>query len=135
MFAEGSFTGPRYLDVTIQATRDGRGSVFVDPPAAVCDNITGVGLCQYAYRPATVVTLAASADLGSVFEGWEGGCIGTDPTCEIVLTTDTGGLQAVAKFHGPKILGIEVAGINGAKGFVTADPPPSVPMMMRHLAW
>ena len=27
------------------------------------------------------------------------------------------------EFHGPKILGIEVAGINGAKGFVTADPP------------
>ena len=61
VFAEASFTGPRYLDVTIQATRDGRGSVFVDPPGAVCDNITGVGLCQYAYRPATVVTLAASA--------------------------------------------------------------------------
>ena len=123
VFAEANFTGPRYLDVAIQATRDGRGSVFVDPPSAVCDNITGVGLCQYAYRPTTVVTLTASADLGSVFEGWEGGCIGTDPTCEIVLTTDTGGPVAVAKFHGPKILGIEVAGINGAKGFVTADPP------------
>jgi surface protein len=38
----------------------------------------------------TVVTLAAEAASGSVFEGWRGACTGTATTCQVILSTARG---------------------------------------------
>ncbi|MBA4265033.1 MAG: hypothetical protein C0453_08125 [Comamonadaceae bacterium] len=75
-----TFTGqPQTLQVIRQGT--GLGSVSSSPAGIQCGTTCSVSL---PYN--TLVTLSATASLGSRFSGWSGACIGTGP-CTVTLTS------------------------------------------------
>ena len=59
------------LTVTVQ----GDGAVMSEPEGIACPSD-----CNENYKKNTVVTLTATANPNSSFLGWEGVCVGTDPT-------------------------------------------------------
>lgn len=61
---------------TISITKAGTGDGIV---AASAGGIICGGVCSAAFAPGTIVTLKASASLGSTFVGWSGGCSGSGP--------------------------------------------------------
>jgi List-Bact-rpt repeat protein len=68
----------------------GSGSVSSEPgitPAIACGSSAGSvsGNCTATYLAGTVVTLAATPSLGSVFEGWSGACSGA-ASCSVTLS-------------------------------------------------
>jgi hypothetical protein len=89
----------------------GAGTVTSIPPGIDCGSA-----CSREYPVGTQVTLAASADPGSVFSGWSGGgCSGTGD-CLVTLTADT---TVTATFLALYDLVIQAGG-NGS-GTVTGD--------------
>ena len=72
---EYAFVAPPVL--TIQKAGSGSGSVSCD-----------AGACKASYVFGTKVTLAATADAGSSFTGFSGGCSGT-ASCPLTLEADT----------------------------------------------
>jgi hypothetical protein len=64
-------------------TTVGEGTVQVSP-AAYKDQGNG----RLLYARGTAVTLTATPAQGSFFEGWEGGCRGTDPACALTMDND-----------------------------------------------
>ena len=72
---EYAFVAP--LVLTIQKAGSGSGSVSCD-----------AGACKASYVFGTKVTLAATADAGSTFTGFSGGCSGT-ASCPLTLEADT----------------------------------------------
>jgi hypothetical protein len=82
----------KFALLTVLKTGDGSGTVTSIPPGIVC------GLdCSQAFLEGTEVTLSASANIGSVFDGWSGACTGTGP-CTMTLDTDT---EVTASFSRP----------------------------------
>ena len=71
-------------------TSVGEGAVQVAPTA-----YKDAGNGRLLYARGSAVTLTATPVPGSFFEGWEGGCQGTDPTCTLTLDTDA---QVLARF-------------------------------------
>ncbi len=70
---------------TLSVTKAGTGS------GAVTSNPSGISCgdtCSATYKSVTIVTLAASPDVGSVFAGWSGGgCSGTK-VCSVSMKSD-----------------------------------------------
>lgn len=62
---------------TLTVATDGTGSGSVDSNPAGIACTTGGGDCTQIYDAGAVVTLTATADIGSVFDGWHGACTGT----------------------------------------------------------
>ena len=78
----------------LETSRDGSGSgtVISSPPGIDCGSD-----CSENYRSYTEVTLTATPDPGSTFEGWGGACSeATGDTCELNVLED---LNAVATFE------------------------------------
>jgi hypothetical protein len=76
---------------------NGSGSVTSDPAGISC----GDG-CSQGYLEGTVVTLSASADLGSAFVGWTGGgCSGTEP-CAVTMNRNKT-VTADFSYSGPAV--------------------------------
>lgn len=72
------------FSVALTLTGDGVGAVTSSPTGIACP-----GTCDSLYPDATVVTLTATPDSGSTFEGWSGGaCSGKDP-CVVVVSAAT----------------------------------------------
>jgi hypothetical protein len=71
---------------------EGVGTVTSTPPGIVCGSD-----CSEAFVEGTEVTLTATAEDGSTFDGWSGACTGTG-TCKITLNTDT---EVTASFSTP----------------------------------
>ena len=66
-------------------TRSGTGSGTVgDNSNQIACGVT----CSADLAANTVVTLAAGADNGSVFGGWNGGCSGNQVSCQVTMTSD-----------------------------------------------
>jgi Tol biopolymer transport system component len=97
------------LSVTKAGT--GTGSVSSSPAGIDC------GLtCSADFQQATVVTLTAAADPGSVFTGWTGDCLGTG-TCEVTMDEAK---SVIATFAETKQLTVTKAG--AGSGTVTSIP-------------
>ena len=64
------------LTVTVQ----GDGTVMSEPAGISCPSD-----CNESYKRNTTITLTATAG-DSSFLGWEGACIGTQPTCEVKIS-------------------------------------------------
>ncbi len=69
---------PNELTVSIDGT--GAGIVTSQPARVECP-----GRCSAFFEADTTVVLTATAEQGSVFDGWGGACSGTD-TCELTMT-------------------------------------------------
>ena len=73
--------------LTVNGSGAGSGNVTSNPAGIVCaiTGGSGSGTCATAFPQGTVVTLTASASVGSTFTGWSGaGCSGTG-TCQVTM--------------------------------------------------
>jgi uncharacterized repeat protein (TIGR02543 family) len=109
---------PPVTDFELSVTVEGTGTGTVTSSPAGIDVTTGTD--TGAFAPGTVVTLTATPAAGSVFEGWEGACTGTEPTCAVTMSvarTVTATFQAEAADY------VLAVGLDGSgTGRVTSDP-------------
>jgi ELWxxDGT repeat protein len=113
--------GPADLVVRVDGLDGGIGTVSVDPPGAICDNLGGSPqACPYTYGQGETVTLVASPVGDSVFIGWSGACMGTDPTCTL---TASAGQDTMARFRGPQSLMVVADSFQNGFGAVRIAPP------------
>jgi hypothetical protein len=103
-------TGAKY-NLTVTKLGAGTGVVTSSPAGINCGAV-----CAATYDPNTLVTLAATADAGSVFTGWYGGCYGTG-ACQITMANST---TVFATFNTPYSLTVGVAAIGS--GTITSSP-------------
>jgi uncharacterized repeat protein (TIGR02543 family) len=69
--------------LTVTKAGTGSGTVGSDPAGIDC------GLdCMESYAPGTEVTLTASRDSGSTFDGWSGDCAGTLASTSVIMDAD-----------------------------------------------
>jgi bacillolysin len=67
-------------ELTVARTGSGSGKITSNPAGIDC------GLdCSESFLAATLVTLTAAPDSGSVFFGWGDACAGNMPTCEVTM--------------------------------------------------
>ena len=77
-------------ELSVSTAGEGSGTVTSDPAGIDCGED-----CSEGYEEGTSVTLTATADEGSVFDGWSGPtCEGTGP-CELTIDDAT---QVTATF-------------------------------------
>jgi hypothetical protein len=82
VFTNAQDPGRFVLDVTTSG--DGHG--LADGNGISCDTDTEEDDCSEVYVAGTVVTLTATPDEGSNFEGsWSGACTGNNPVCQITM--------------------------------------------------
>jgi hypothetical protein len=65
-----------YYPLTVALDGTGNGGVISDPSGIDCA-VVGGSNCSDSFINGTVVTLTATADVGSTFTGWSGACTGT----------------------------------------------------------
>lgn len=96
----------------VQLDGDGHGSVASAPSGIACEP-----LCSASFSDGASITLSASADPDSVFDGWSGGgCSGTGD-CVLALAADT---TVSASFTATQFaLGVGLVG--GGSGSVASD--------------
>lgn len=78
------------LSVTFQGS--GGGQVSSAPSGLSCTSN-----CTANFNSGTTVTLTATANSTSTFEGWSGACLGTTPTCTLTLSEAR---NTTARFNG-----------------------------------
>jgi hypothetical protein len=81
---------PQPFVLGIQGSGDGRGSVSSTPSGISCGVNGGAGeACAAPFASGTQVTLSATPEAGSAFDGWSGACSGGGPTCTLTVDADT----------------------------------------------
>jgi hypothetical protein len=104
---------PKMRALTVTKIGDGSGTVTVTPNGNIC---TG-SACAYSFPNGTSVSLAASAPIGSSFEGWSGaGCSGNGG-CAFVITEDTN-VSATFTSTSRRTLTVNFAGNTGGSVLV-----------------
>ncbi|MCP4285400.1 MAG: hypothetical protein GY792_13245, partial [Gammaproteobacteria bacterium] len=78
-----TFTLEQY-DLSVALDSTGSGTVTSNLPGIDCG-----AACTATFDYGTVVTLTATADLGSTFAGWSGACTGNDDDCVITIAETT----------------------------------------------
>ncbi len=73
------FTLKQYA-LTVTKTGTGTGLITTNPVGINCGT-----LCSSNYDHGTVITLTATAESSSLFDGWAGSCTGVAPTCVVSL--------------------------------------------------
>lgn len=114
-----------YFDLvghTISAAKAGSGTGTV---TSTSNNSQATQLncgttCDVAYPDSTVVTLTATADSGSIFTGWSGGCSGTSAISSVTVSADT---TCTATF----VTGVTVSTSAGAHGSISPSSALIVP--------
>ncbi|MCO5315238.1 MAG: hypothetical protein M9938_03625 [Solirubrobacterales bacterium] len=66
--------------LSVSRSGSGHGRVVSSPAGIDCG-----ATCAANYLSYTRVTLSATPDSGSSFAGWDGGCSGSTPTCEVTM--------------------------------------------------
>jgi len=69
------------LTVSVVGTDPTQGGLVTSSPAGIDCGAT----CSSSFSSGTSVTLAALASPTSVFAGWAGACVGTEPTCTLTM--------------------------------------------------
>ena len=77
---KATFTGPQTLAVTNVSVSKGTGTITSNPQGIACTK----GTCRTTFLYNTKVTLTATPNTGSSFNGWAGGCTGSG-TCVITM--------------------------------------------------
>src|SRR6202008_2070341 len=74
--------------------------------------VTGTGIacgadCEQKYKSGTLVTLTATAPVGTIFDGWGGACLfrGTNTTCPLTIQSN---ISVSASFH-QRLYALQVA--------------------------
>jgi hypothetical protein len=82
-----TYDGPSY---TLSETVTGSGFVAGAEDGAPNAALACPGACgaSIPYRPGTTIQLTATPAPGATFEGWQGACAGTAPTCSVTLGAD-----------------------------------------------
>lgn len=97
----GGWGEPPQLSV---AVKSGSGTITSTPAGISCDTdftYQGQDVCGYVFPAGTPVTLTATPNTGSTFEGWSSGtntgpCSGTSPTCTFTMSSgDAEYVQAI----------------------------------------
>lgn len=70
---------PELFDLSVSFAGSGSGVIIINPPYTECTSE-----CSESYLPNTMVTLSASADYRSTFNGWTGECSGMG-ICQITM--------------------------------------------------
>ena len=96
--------------LTVTPAGAGSGMITSAPPGINCG-----GTCSANFASGTQVVLTATANLGSTFTGWSGGCSGTG-TCSLTIDADK---TVTATFVPNETLSVTVAG----NGSVASSPP------------
>jgi uncharacterized repeat protein (TIGR02543 family) len=99
---------PQYT-LTVNTVGTGSGSVTLDPPGGT-------------YDEGTIVTLTASADAGSTFEGWSGAASGTANPVTVTMDGDKT-VTATFDLIPPPQYTLTVNTDGAGSGSVTLDPP------------
>lgn len=80
--AANVYAAPPLMPLTV--TVQGGGFVTSDPAGMICQTE-----CTESYKKNTSVTLMATSYLNGSFLGWQGDCVGTQPTCNVKLLSPT----------------------------------------------
>lgn len=93
---------------------DGSGRVASTPPGIDCP-----GSCAADFPAGSDVTLTATPSPGSVFDRWTGFCLGTAPTCLVVMSADR---EQVAQFADAPLAHVELKVAIDGQGRMTSMP-------------
>lgn len=76
--------------LTVTPTGNGSGTVVSNPAGISCVSLSGTaaGVCSASFRAGTAVTLAATSNVTSTFQGWAGACAGT-AGCQVTMNAAT----------------------------------------------
>lgn len=99
--------------LTVKKPGSGSGTVTSEPPGIECGDA-----CAAPFAGGTTVTLRAAADDGSIFAGWSEEACGTEPTCELTLSSD----RTVEATFNPAPPPVRLAIGNRGGGTVTIQP-------------
>lgn len=104
---------PETAHLTVVVAGTGAGAVTSSPAGMDCD-----ATCTASFPLRAQVTLTAAAATGAGFDGWDGACAGSQPTCQITLTGDT----AVTARFTPTLYTVTVAIAGNGAGIVASTP-------------
>jgi hypothetical protein len=99
-----------YYTLLVILTGTGSGTVTSNPAGIQCE-----ADCREDYPAGTKVTLTATPQQGSTFDGWDGACSGSASTCEVTLLEVTG---VTASFTAPSYSVTATAGTGGTASCV-----------------
>jgi phospholipase C len=100
--------------LTVQLAGAGAGTVASSPAGISCGTT-----CSAGFSSGTMVTLTATANTGSTFAGWSGGCSGTG-SCMVTLTANTSVTATFNTVAPPVTLTVQLAGAGA--GAVASSP-------------
>jgi hypothetical protein len=113
---------PQY-ELNVVGSGTGSGGVTSTPSGIACTITAGTatGDCSDSYAENTQVSLTASADEGSTFQGWSGaGCSGTGP-CQVTMSQAQTVTAAFEPTPNPQHV-LSVQGVGPGNGGVTSNP-------------
>ena len=108
---------PTQFSLTVTRTGTGSGTVNSAPVGISCGSI-----CSYGYAQNTVVTLTATATVGSTFTGWSGSCTGTTTSTSIVVNANS---SCVATFAATVLLQFSLTVTRTGTGSGTVNSAPA----------
>jgi hypothetical protein len=106
-----NFSGPDQM-LTVTEAGSGSGTVTSAPAGINCGSV-----CSYQFVTGTSVTLTATAQPGSAFNGWSGTCTGLQKVCTLQMDTAH---TVTASFIPTETLRVSKSG--DGRGQVTSDP-------------
>ncbi|TQV87083.1 InlB B-repeat-containing protein [Aliikangiella coralliicola] len=110
--AKGNFSRKRY---TLAVMNNGGGSIISEPAGINCGSD-----CSEMFYKNTNITLTADPAPGYIFNGWNGDCVGTAPTCQIKMSRNKGASASFIPITPPSDYTLSVSATAG--GIVTSQP-------------
>ncbi len=114
------------MSLTVDVASGGTGTVTSSPSGLNCTPATTP--CTLNVTPNQAVTLTATPDTQQSFAGWQGGCAGTSPTCQVTLDQAK---WAVARFAPAPTMAVTYYHVD-ALGSVRALSDQSGAILARH---